>query len=93
MYYEDFRRRTERIPTDAFDRGTLLYEAAHDAYQTATDRLTEAGWEQDQALVMGRLFSSVVKRWVDSGPRDISHLEQALRAQYQDWAQRRPAVS
>ncbi|MGQ0816013.1 MAG: hypothetical protein ACT4O1_16400 [Gemmatimonadota bacterium] len=84
-YFEDFRGRAERIPQDAFERNSLLYEAAHDAYQSGTDRLTSAGWDQDQALVMGRLFGTVVKGWVDRDGHVFEQLERDLKTHYEAW--------
>lgn len=86
QYYDSFRTRSERIPPDAFERRALLYEAAHDAYQATTDRLTEAGWEQERALMMGRMFGTVVKRWVDRDGRAFEELELELRSHYEQWA-------
>ncbi|MGQ0561033.1 MAG: hypothetical protein ACT443_04070 [Gemmatimonadota bacterium] len=85
QYFDDFRSRSERIPPDAFDRGALLYEAAHDTYQSTTDRLTAAGWDAERALVVGRLFGTVVKEWLDRDGRNVDGLERALRTHYQSW--------
>lgn len=87
-YLEEFRQRADRIPADAFERGALLYEAAHDAYQKTTNRLTSAGWDGDRALVIGRMFGAVVKEWVDQDGRDVAELEQRLRTHYDDWTAR-----
>lgn len=86
QYFDDFRGRAERIPADAFDRGRLLSEAAHDTYQQTTDRLTAAGLDGDRALVLGRMFGAVVKEWVADGGQDVARLEQELRLHYQQWA-------
>ena len=86
QYFDDFRSRTDRIPADAFDRGRLLYEAAHDTYQTTTDRLTEAGLDGDSALVLGRMFGAVVKEWVAQGGQDVARLERDLQDHFQQWA-------
>lgn len=87
QYYDEFRTRTERIPPDAFERRTLLYEAAHDAYQTTTNRLTESGWEQERALMIGRLFGTVVKEWVDHDGQAFDRLETELKSHYQQWSE------
>lgn len=86
VYYREFAGRTQRIPADAFERSALLYEAAHDAYQKATDLLTAEGWDAERALMAGRLFSSVTKGWVDNGAADLGSLETELRAQFDDWS-------
>ena len=85
QYYDEFRARSERIPPDAFERQALLYEAAHDAYQTTTDRLTSAGWEQERALMIGRLFGTVVKEWVDRDGQRFERLESELQTHYEQW--------
>lgn len=84
-YLDEFRRQSERIPEDAFDRGTLLYEAAHDAYEKTTNHLTSSGWDEERALVIGRMFGAVVKDWVQRDGRNMSDLESRLRSQYDDW--------
>jgi hypothetical protein len=86
QYFDDFRGRTDRIPADAFDRDRLLYEAAHDAYQNTTDRLTSAGLEGDRALVLGRMFGAVVKDWVGRGGQDVAELERELQDHYEQWS-------
>lgn len=85
QYFDDFRGRTDRIPTDAFDRGRLLYEAAHDTYQTTTDRLTSAGLDGERALVLGRMFGAVVKEWVEQGGQDVGRLERELQDHFEAW--------
>ena len=85
QYYEAFSARARRIPSDAFDRGSLLYEAAHDAYESTTNNLTAAGWDAERALTLGRLFGSVVKDWVQRGGQDEGVLKAELRAHYRSW--------
>jgi hypothetical protein len=86
-YYDYFAERAGRIPKDAFERETLLFEAAHDAYQTSTNQLTASGWEQERALMIGRLFGTVVKEWVQRGDGALTSLETSLREHYLDWAE------
>jgi hypothetical protein len=83
QYFEAFSSRMDAIPDDAFDRGSLLYEAAHDSYEDTTNRLTAAGVDEERALVLGRMFGAVVKQWVDRDGHDIEHLERDLKAQYE----------
>ena len=87
QYYHEFRTRSGRVPPDAFERKALLYEAAHDAYETTTNRLTAAGWEQERALMIGRLFGTVVKEWVDRDGQEFERLETELQNQYAQWMQ------
>lgn len=84
-YFEDFRKRASRIPPDSFDRATLLFEAAHDTYERTTNRLTAGGWDAERALVVGRLFGSVVKDWVNRGADDVDRLQEELRSHYENW--------
>ena len=84
-YFELFRARATRIPPDAFDRAALLYEAAHDAYETTTNRLTAAGWDEERALVIGKMFGAVVKDWVHRGDGDVDRLQSELRSHYEEW--------
>jgi len=85
QYYEAFAQQAGEIPADAFDRPTLLYEAAHNAYQSTTNDLTRDGWDAERALVMGRMFGSVVKQWVDGGEQSIAVLKEQLRSRYEAW--------
>jgi len=81
-FYREFAARADRVPADAFERSTLLYDAAHDAYERGTNELTAAGVDGERALMVGRLFGSVVKDWVDNGGPDLGSLESQLRAQF-----------
>ena len=81
-YFEEFRKVAVRVPPDTFDRAGLLYEAAHDVYQTTTDRLTASGVDGERALVIGRMFGMVVKEWLNNGDADVARLEQDLRETY-----------
>lgn len=85
-YYEAFAARVARVPGDAFDRGALLFEAAHDVYQTTTNELTSAGWDEERALMVGHMFGAVVKQWVERGSDNMRELEGELRAHYQQWS-------
>jgi len=85
LYFEDFRERARRIPADSFERGALLYEAAHDTYEQTTNRLTANGLPAEHALVIGRLFGAVVKSWVDRGENDVDRLQSELRTHYEQW--------
>jgi hypothetical protein len=73
------------VPSDAFGRNELLYEAAHDAYQTTTNELTGKGWDAEQALTITRMFGQVVKDWLANGGRDLGHLREDLRKHYHEW--------
>lgn len=84
-YFDDFRERARRIPLDSFDRAALLFEAAHDTYESTTNRLTSQGWDAERALVVGRLFGSVVKDWVNRGDADVDRLQNELRSHYEEW--------
>ena len=81
-YFDEFRKVAGRVPPDAFDRAGLLYEAAHDVYQTTTDRLTASGVDAEHALVIGRMFGTVVKEWLDNGDAGLERLERDLQTTY-----------
>lgn len=85
-YYATFEKRAVRVPTDAFGRDQLLYEAAHDAYQTTTNELTGSGWDEEEALTVTRMFGQVVKDWLARGGKDLGHLRNDLRKHYDDWS-------
>ena len=86
QYFEAFAERESRIPSDASDRRPLLYEAAHDAYQETSDALTGSGWDEERVLVLGRMFGTVVKDWVDSGGESRDALRRELEIHYSEWA-------
>jgi hypothetical protein len=82
VFLEEFRRRGERASTQRIGRQETLSEAAHDAYQAATDRLTrEHGWDDERALVVMRGLNTAVARWLDGGGSDWAALEGLLRRQ------------
>jgi hypothetical protein len=85
FYFEKFSARAERMPQQAFGRSELLFEAAHDAYQTTTNHLTETGWGDEDALTVTRMFGEVVKQWVTRGETNLDGLRTELRDQYAEW--------
>ena len=84
-YFDTFHSRAARVPDEAFGRSELLYEAAHDAYQTTTDHLTGNGWGEEEALTLTRMFGQVVKEWLTRGQTDLSALREDLRKRYEGW--------
>jgi len=84
-YFDTFNSRAARVPEQAFGRSELLYEAAHDAYQTTTNHLTGNGWNDEEALTITRMFGQVVKEWLERGRTDLSGLREDLRQHYDDW--------
>ena len=85
LYFDSFHRRAVRVPEQAFGRSDLLYEAAHDAYQTTADQLTGHGWDEEKALVVTRIFGQVVKNWLARGQTDLDDLREDLRKHYDEW--------
>jgi hypothetical protein len=85
LYFDSFHRRAGRVPDQAFGRSELLYEAAHDAYQTTANELTGHGWDAEKALVVTRIFGQVVKDWLARGQTDLDHLRDDLRRHYDEW--------
>lgn len=84
-YYDTFEKRAARVPGDAFGRDELLYEAAHDAYETTANELTGSGWDEEEVLTVTRMFGQVVKDWLAHGGQDMSNLREDLRKHYDNW--------
>lgn len=87
-YLDQLQRRTERIPPSAFGHDELFAEAAHDAYQATTDHLTRAGWHEEQALTVTRLFGQAVKEWLAQGSGSWDGLRTDLDRRYTQWTTR-----
>jgi hypothetical protein len=90
QYMKELRQRAARIPDDAFGRGELMAEAAHDAYQKTTNQLTAQGWDEVSALTVTRMFGQAVKNWIATGAADWTTLESELRTGYTAWNDARP---
>ncbi|HEY0809900.1 MAG TPA: hypothetical protein VGD49_07040 [Longimicrobiales bacterium] len=84
-YYATFEKRAARVPNDAFGRSELLYEAAHDAYETTANALTGGGWDEEQALMITRIFGQVVKDWLARDGQNLNDLREELRRHYDNW--------
>jgi hypothetical protein len=84
-YFDTFQSRAARVPDQAFGRSELLYEAAHDAYQTTANHLTSSGWDEEEALIVTRMFGQVVKDWLARGQADLTGLRETLRRHYDEW--------
>ena len=68
VYLEEFRSRAGDPAGPRFERKELLGEAAHDAYQAASNRLTrEHGWDDEHTLVIMRGLNAAVRTWLDRG--------------------------
>lgn len=79
IYMEEFRARAEQAEQQRFGRQAMLTEAAHDAYQAATDRLTrQHGWDTERALVVMRGLNAGVQRWLELGASDWDALHADL---------------
>jgi hypothetical protein len=88
-YLDELQRRAGRIPPHALGGAELLAEAAHDAYQATSNHLTEAGWDEEHALVITRLFGQSVKAWLARGHQDWDALRADLEQRYTDWTEQR----
>ena len=84
-YFGIFNKRAVRVPPSAFGRSEILSEAAHDAYQTTTNHLTETGWDAEEALTVTRMFGQVVKDWLAREETDLQLLQEHLREHYDGW--------
>lgn len=87
-YLAIFGARAARVPPDAFGRGELLYEAAHDAYQATTNHMTQTGWDEEHALTVTRMFGQAVKEWLAREETSLDDLRDDLRRQYDEWTAR-----
>jgi hypothetical protein len=80
IYFEEFHRRGGTAHAQRFGRGELLAEAAHDAYQAASNRLTaEHGWNDEHTLVVMRGLNAAVRSWLDQGGSDWETLKAELQ--------------
>ncbi|MBR9990057.1 MAG: hypothetical protein KFH98_09895 [Gemmatimonadetes bacterium] len=80
IYMEEFRRRGERAAAQQVGRDQLLREAAHEAYQAASDRLTrEYGWEDEHTLVVMRGLNGAVQQWMQKPGADWDALGEEMR--------------
>ena len=86
LYFEELKRRTGRMPAGAFGRSEIIAEAAHDAYQTTTNRLTSDGWREEEALIVTRMFGQAVKEWLARNSEDWDTLQSDLDRRYQEWS-------
>lgn len=90
IYMEEFRRRGERAAAQEVGRDQLLSEAAHEAYQAASDRLTrDHGWQDEHTLVVMRGLNGAVKAWMgrkgsdwEALGREMQRREMELRTGY-----------
>lgn len=80
IYYEEFQRRGGPAAGQKFSRQEALTEAAHDAYQAASNRLTrDHGWDDERTLVVMRGLNGTVSRWVETGSDDWDTLRTELQ--------------
>jgi hypothetical protein len=80
VYIEEFRRRAGDADERRFGRQELLTEAAHDAYEAASNRLTrEYGWSDEHTLVIMRGLNAAVQNWLDLGGADWDALTAELQ--------------
>lgn len=85
QYLDVLQRGAERIPSHAFGRGELLAEAAHDAYQQTSDRLTSTGWDPENTLTIMRMLNQVTKDWIGSDGEDWDGLRRDMQRHYEAW--------
>jgi hypothetical protein len=80
IYMEEFRRRGERAAAQEFGRDQLLAEAAHEAYEAASNRLTgQHGWEDERTLVVMRGLNGAVQQWLARPGADWEALGEEMR--------------
>ena len=84
-YFDELRKRAERIPPNAFGRAELIAEAAHGAYRATTNELTRQGWGEEKALMVTRIFGQAVKDWMARKDESWSELGSELDRRYTQW--------
>jgi hypothetical protein len=85
VYLQEFRQRGEKANAQQFARQELLTEAAHDAYQAASDRMTrDHGWEDAHTLVVMRGLNEAVRDWLRTGDTDWDALGRELHRREQE---------
>ncbi len=84
-YFDELKRRAERIPPNAFSRAELMAEVAHDAYLATTNELTRQGWGEEQALTVTRMFGQAVKEWLARNDDSWPTLGSELDRRFAQW--------
>jgi len=84
-YLDRLGERVGRTPPNLLGREDLIAEAAHEAYQSTTNRLTAEGWDEEEAITVTRMFGQTVKHWLDTGNRDWDDLADRTREAYERW--------
>lgn len=80
QYYDEVYRRAARVPEQHFDRERAFAEAAHEAYRTVANRLSEEGdWSDDRTLHVTHGLNAAMKQWIDCGECSWEDLRARLR--------------
>lgn len=88
VYYEELLERIEGIEEQRFNRAEDTAEAAHEAYQATTDRLTnQLDYAEGDALGLGKAFGRAVDAWIEDGSFDVDELAEMLETQQAEWEQ------
>ena len=88
-YFSELQRRAQRIPPRALGRDEMLAEIVHDVYQVTANHLTGAGWDDEKALTVTRMFGQTVKEWIARGSEDWDRLSDDLGRRYGEWTNHR----
>lgn len=86
IYYDELYHRGGDIPDQEFNRADDMMEAAHEAYEAATDRLVnQLEFSEEEALGLTRLFGRVVKSWIQDDTMDWDDLQERLELAQEEW--------
>ncbi len=86
IYYDELYDRAADIPEQEFDRDEDMAEAAHEAYEAATDRLVnQLDYREDEALGLTHTFGRVVKAWIGGKVLDWDDLLERLETAQEEW--------
>jgi hypothetical protein len=86
IYYEELLRRAGDIQKQLWNREEDVREAAHGAYQSTVNRLVDhQGYENEQAVELGKAFGRAVKEWIEEGSFDVDELAEMLEERQANW--------
>ncbi|HSJ13781.1 MAG TPA: hypothetical protein VK939_05170 [Longimicrobiales bacterium] len=93
LYYDEVYRRAARVADQRFDRGRAFAEAAHEAYRTVANRLSnEAEWSDDHTLHVMHGLNAAMKQWIDCGECSWDDLRARLRKAWGQATESRPTA-
>lgn len=86
IYYEEMLRHAGNIEEQLWNREQDVREAAHEAYESTVNRLVEQhGYDDEEAVELGKAFGRAVKEWIEEGSFDIDELAEKLEERQAKW--------